>query len=106
MLEKTKPFAAELVLGQRIEDARKAVGLTRREMGRKIRETEQQIAKYESGGFVPLPKIEAIGEVVGDPVQKRIIRRISNLRKLEIEKGIEQHELSDIYAELFTDAGR
>lgn len=106
MQEKTRPFTAELVLGQRIEAARKACGLSRRELARIIRETEQQIAKYEAGAFVPLPKIEAIGEAVGDRVEKRTIRRISNLRKLEMEKGAEQHELCDLYAELFRDAGR
>lgn len=103
MVEKRKPFAAELVLAKRIEAARTEAGISRREMARILREPEQQIVKYESGGFVPLPKIEAIGEALGEPVTKRTIRRISNLRKLEMEKGIEQHELSDLYAILFTD---
>ena len=101
----TKPFAAEILLGQCIEQARLKCGLTRRELARAINEKEQQVVKYESGGFVPLPQIEAITEALGDPVQKKYIRRISFLRKLEKETGTEQVELFDLYREVFADIG-
>lgn len=101
MSRSQKIFAAEILLGQLIAQARTRKGMTKRDLARLIREKEQQITKYESGGFVPLPQIEAIAEALGEPVQKKIIRRISFLRKLEKETGTEQEELSSLYREAF-----
>lgn len=104
MAQKPKFFPAEALLGRCIEQARTVRGLSRRDLGKRINETEQQIAKYENGGFVPLPIIEAIGDALDAPVQKKLIRRISFLRKLEKEADREQQEeLSALYREIFAD---
>lgn len=97
-----KAFAAEIVLGQHLEKMRRAHGMTRQELARRINVTDQQLGKYEDGAFVPLPVLEAIGEALDAPAPKKLIRRISNLRKLEIEKGLEKPELSEFYQLLYT----
>lgn len=103
MTQKTKFFEAELVLGQCIELARRRAGLNRKQLGQLINENEQQITKYETGGFVPLTKIEDIAIALDSPIQKKYIRRVSFLRKLEMETGTEQTELCELYRSLFED---
>ncbi len=95
------PNKAELFLSERIKSTREACGLTHYALGREINAKTQQIDSYERGGFVPLPIIEKLGHAFGNPVGKKIIRRISFLRKLEIEKGEEQPDLIDWYDEAF-----
>lgn len=92
---------AEQHLGKLIERLRLQQGLTRMQLAREINVTQQQLEKYEQGAFIPLPMLEAIGEALDNPVPKRIIRRISNLRKLEIEHSMDQPELIDLYTEAF-----
>ncbi len=101
MAKKRMPNKAELLLGKNIKRLRIASGMTRLQLGRKINKKEQEIAKYESGEFVPLSAIEDIGEAFDITVQKRLIRRISSLRKLEIKTKIEQEGLLDLYNEAF-----
>jgi transcriptional regulator with XRE-family HTH domain len=103
MARKKQPNKAERILGKKIERLRLMKQVSRMQLGRKINETEQQIAKYESGEFIPLTVLEAIAEALGEPIQKKYIRRISFLRKLEIETQIEQEELSDLYQEILPD---
>lgn len=98
-----KIFEAEQVLSAHICTIRQELQLSRRELAQLMGEKEQAITKYETGGFVPLPSIEALGEAFGRPVEKKIIRRISFLRKLEKEKGEEQRELISLYQSLFGD---
>lgn len=98
-----KIFEAEQVLSEHICAIRQECQLSRRELAQRINEKEQAITRYETGGFVPLPSLEALGEAFGRPVQKKIIRRISFLRKLEKEKGEEQRELISLYQSLFSD---
>jgi ribosome-binding protein aMBF1 (putative translation factor) len=93
--------AAELVLGEVLLKERMVRGFSRMEIGKRINKKEQEIAKFESGEFVPLPVLEAFAEAMGVPLQKKIIRRISFLRKWEIEKKEEQHELAEIYRTMF-----
>jgi uncharacterized protein (UPF0335 family) len=93
--------AAELLLGEVLMKERMVRGLSRMEIGRKINKKEQEVAKFEAGEFIPLPVLEAYAEALGEPIQKKYIRRISFLRKWEIEKKEEQHELVEIYRALF-----
>lgn len=92
---------AERVLGEVLMKERMVRGLSRLDVGKKINKKEQEIAKFEAGEFIPLPVLEAYAEALGEPIQKKFIRRISFLRKLEIEKKEEQHELVEIYRALF-----
>ncbi|MBY0355862.1 MAG: helix-turn-helix domain-containing protein, partial [Rickettsiales bacterium] len=93
-----------LLLGEVLLKERLVRGFTRLEIGRKINKKEQQIAKYEAGEMIPLPVLEAFAEALGSPIQKRIIRRISFARKLELETKQEQHELHGLYRALFDDS--
>lgn len=98
---KRTPFEHEIVLGKNIWRIRDHLGLGPRDVGKKLNMTEKQYLQMERGALVPLPKLEIIGKVLGHPVQKRDIRRISFKRKLEKETGVEQVELIDIYNEIF-----
>lgn len=98
---KRTPYEHEIVLGKNIWRLRDHLGLGPRELGKKLKMTEKQYLQLERGALVPLPKLEIIGKMLGYPVQKRDIRRISFKRKLEKETGIEQVELVDIYNEIF-----
>lgn len=102
-MQPRKIFEAERVLSEHILETRQKCQITRRDLAQQIGEKEQAITKYETGGFVPLPSIEALGEAFGAPVEKKLIRRISFLRKLEKEKGEEQLELISLYRSLFSD---
>lgn len=97
---KRTPFNHEIVLGKNIWRWRDHLGLGPRDISKKLNMTEKQYLLLERGAFVPLPKLEIIGKVLGQPVQKRDIRRISFLRKLEKETGVEQVDLVDIYNEI------
>jgi transcriptional regulator with XRE-family HTH domain len=92
--------AAEILLGKKIEELRVKNGMTHKELGKKIGQIEQQIKKYEAGAFIPLKILEELALALNSQIRKRQIRRISNLRKLEIETGIEQTELLEIYEEV------
>ena len=100
MARKKQPYKAEIILGKTVEALRISKQVTRSQLGRKINKLEQQVAKYEKGEFIPLPVLEAIYEALGEPIPKRIIRRISFLRKLEMETDVEQEELCALYNEL------
>ncbi len=98
---KRTPFEHEIILGKNIWRLRDSLGLGPRDIGKKLKMTEKQYLQLERGALIPLPKLEIIGKVLGHPVQKRYIRKISFLRKLEMETNIEQRELADIYNEIF-----
>lgn len=99
MARKKTANKAEILLGKNIERLRLAKKMSRMQLARKINETEQQVAKFETGGFVPLSTLETIAEALGEPIPKRLIRRISFVRKLEMETKIEQEELIGLYEE-------
>jgi len=95
---------ADIVLGEQIEKRRLAREVTRKQLGKVIKVTLQQIEKYEKGiDRVPMARLEIIGEFLDARVQKRIVRRISNLRKLESETGEIKDELVEIYSTIFDD---
>ncbi len=91
----------DTILGKTLQTLRESKGVTRLTLAGIINETEQQIAKFEKGAMVPLTTLEAIAETLGEALPKRIIRRISFLRKLGQEKGVIQPELVQIYETLF-----
>lgn len=97
------PTLAEEVLGKELAKLRRIKAVNARDLARTIRETEQQIRRYEAGAFIPLPVLEALTEALGEPIQKRDIRRMSNLRKLEMEGNDVMDELVALYQELFED---
>ena len=97
MAKKRTPNKAELFLGERIKKFRIAREMTHLQLGKKINKIEQQVAKYENGEFVPLGVLEDIANVLADQIPKKIIRRISTLRKKEMDTKIEQTELIDLY---------
>lgn len=93
--------AASKILGSNIRKRRLDLGMSPLDLGRKVNETLQQITRYEEGNFIALAKLENIIQALELPIPKKIIRRISTLRKLELELGVEQEELADIYNEIF-----
>lgn len=101
MVKKHAISEAQRLLGGHIERWRLAQEMTRKELAKKMRETWQQIEKYERGEFIPISTLEKIAQILGTPIQKRVIRRISKLRSLEIDAQVEQKELIDLYNEAF-----
>ncbi|MDA0782651.1 MAG: helix-turn-helix transcriptional regulator [Rickettsiales bacterium] len=92
------------LLGKNIARLRIAKDMSRNQLGRMINKNEQQIAKYEAGEFIPLPVIEDIGKALDEPVPKKIIRKISFIRKLETEQNAKlDNELSELYNLAFGD---
>ena len=103
MNKKWIPNKAEILLGKKIEQMRQRKGMTCLQLGRKINKKEQEVRKYENGEFVPLPVLEEIASALDVPIQKKLIRRISFLRKLEMETKIEQEDLVDLYNEVMSE---
>jgi transcriptional regulator with XRE-family HTH domain len=110
--EKEKPMAKmkpkpksedQLLLGTNLERLRAQKDMTRKQLGKIVKVTEQQITRYETGGFVPLAMLERICETLDAPIQKKWIRRISALRE-QIKENGEGHEvLAALYKEVFLD---
>lgn len=105
MKYKEEYSGAAKLLGRKLEQYRKEKGLTSYALARAINVKEQQILKYEKGALVPLRILEQLADELHEGVQKKIIRRISFLRKLEDETGEEQQELATFYTEIFPDTG-
>lgn len=92
--------SSSIILGRNIQRTRMAKDMTRMQLARKINKKEQDITRYETGNFVPLPTLEKIGIAFDEPIAKKIIRRISFVRKLETEQQAEyDDELTDLYNE-------
>ncbi len=77
--------------------------MTPLQLGKKVNETLQQITKYEEGNFIALAKLEDLCQALEVPIPKKYIRRISFLRKLEMELEQEQEGLIEIYDKIFSD---
>lgn len=101
MIYQTTITPASKLLGSRIKALRLHLGMTPLDLGRKVNQPLQQIVKFEEGHFIALAMLEELGLALGAPIAKKIIRRISFLRKLELELGEEQSDLAEIYGELF-----
>ncbi|MCE3233175.1 MAG: hypothetical protein K0R98_1432 [Rickettsiaceae bacterium] len=95
------PTKADKLLGKKIEELRKKKVVSLPQLGKKVNEPYQQIERYEKGVRLAVDKLEAIAEALGEPIPKRIIRRIVFARKLEAETNIEQEELLALYESLF-----
>lgn len=90
-------------LGQKIQALRQAKEKTLKDVAYEVNVTRQQVEKMEAGiAFVALPMMEQIAEALGEPIPKRIIRRISNLRKIGVETEEQEEELMALYAEAFS----
>lgn len=91
------------ILGENIERLRLIQNMSTMQLGRKVNKNQQQIMRYERGcEFVSLPVLENIASALGEPIAKKIIRKISVLRKLEAERKTEmEDELIDLYNEAF-----
>lgn len=93
---------SNIALGKNIERVRIVKNMTRQQLGSKINKTLQQIVKYEcEGALVPLPILEKICSALDEPVPKKIIRKICNFRKLEVEL---KTEMADELIELYNQA--
>jgi transcriptional regulator with XRE-family HTH domain len=95
---------SNIFLGKNIEQLRFTENISYTQLGQKINKTKQQIIKYERGeDLVPLPVLEDIATELGQPIAKKIIRRISAVRKLEIENDIEMaDELIALYSQILS----
>ncbi len=92
---------AEIALGKAIAELRMAKGMKHMELGKIINATQRQMVLYEKGDFIPLARLEQIGEALGAPIDKRTIRRISILRKMEKDNKEQQDELETLYQQMF-----
>lgn len=97
-------FTAQQLLGSELKRVREEQEMPCKKLARIVNVTDTQIRKFEAGAFVPMAMLEALAEALGEPIPKRIIRRISNLRKMEIEDHEPQDELKQIYTTLFDTA--
>lgn len=88
---------AQILLGKKIERLRNVRGLTRMQLGKAINETEQQVGRFEAGGFIPINTLERIGEALQNRIPKKIIRRISDYRAYEINEKTQAPELIELY---------
>ena len=96
------PSSSAVWLGKRLERIRTLRGVGRREVAKLLKETEKKIVSMERGAFISLPRLELLGEFYGQPVDKKIIRKISNARKLEQEHDTSfDEELRALYEEAF-----
>tara|TARA_B110000259_G_scaffold188423_1_gene247259 strand:+ start:5018 stop:5347 length:330 start_codon:yes stop_codon:yes gene_type:complete len=95
---------SNIFLGKNIEQLRLTKNISYMSLGQKINKTKQQIVKYERGeDLVPLPILEDIATELGHPIAKRIIRRISIVRKLETQSGAEMtDELIALYSQVLS----
>ncbi|MBT4922088.1 MAG: helix-turn-helix transcriptional regulator [Rickettsiales bacterium] len=96
---------SNIVLGNKIARLRLIKNMTCMQLGRKVNQNKQQIERYECGGAViPLPVLEKIACALDEPIAKKIIRKISSFRKLEVvEKSEREEELIDLYNQAFPD---
>ncbi len=98
------PSPSSIWLGKRIERIRTFKNIPIKQVSKLLKETEQQIIKMERGAFISLPKLQLMAELFDMPIQKRIIRKISALRKLEQEnKTSYDDELQALYEEALSD---
>lgn len=88
-------------LGEKLESYRKNRGLSRLQLGKIVNQTEQQIGRFEAGAFVPMAMLDKLGKALDNRIEKRLIRRISKYRDIELADGIDAPELSDLYEEAF-----
>jgi transcriptional regulator with XRE-family HTH domain len=90
---------SNIVLGKNIERLRLLKNMSCAQLGRKINQTKQHIVRYECGeALVPLTVLEDIAFTLDEPIAKKIIRRISIVRKLEVENNTEMaDELIALY---------
>ena len=101
---KWKPVAnkSDIALGKNLKELRVRQEMSQIQLGRKVNDTWQQIDKFEDGARVPAPKLEELAEALGVRIPKKLIRKIVNCRKLEMEDGInQQEELIELYNEAF-----
>lgn len=95
---------SDIFLGRQFSEKRRMSDLTRIQLAKKINVVESQITKYETGAFISLPRIELLANALGEPVIKKVIRKISFVRKTEKEKKVNlDDELIELYSQIFED---
>lgn len=96
------PPPSAIWLGKRIERIRTVKGISLRDVAKLLKLTEKQVVAMERGAFISLPNIEKLAVLFEQPVEKKLIRRISNTRKLEQEHDTSyDEELQALYGEAF-----
>jgi transcriptional regulator with XRE-family HTH domain len=90
---------SNIALGKNIERLRLIKNMSPMQLGRKINQTKQQILRYECGTtLVRLSMLESIACALDEPIPKKIIRKMSIVRKLEVENDTEMaDELIALY---------
>jgi transcriptional regulator with XRE-family HTH domain len=96
---------SNIVLGKHIERLRLMQNMSRAQLGREINKTTKQVIKYECGeDLIPLSILENIAYTLDEPIGKRLIRKMSIIRKIEIENDAEMpDELIALYNEALPD---
>ena len=89
---KSQPSKSDIVLGLKIREIRMQKNMTQMQLGRIVNDKCQQIDKYEDGARIPAPKLEELAEALGIRIPKKLIRKIVNSRKLEMEENLDQQE--------------
>lgn len=99
---KSAPSKSDIVLGRNLKELRISLDMTQMQLGKKVNDKCQQIDKYELGARIPAPKLESLAEALGIRIPKKLIRKIVNSRKLEMEEDLDQQEeLIEFYNEIF-----
>lgn len=94
---------SDILLGQLLQQCRLSKDWTALQLGKRIKETEQQIVKYENGTYVPIAKLEEMTEVMDARIPKKLIRKISSARQREKDAGEALGELEELYRAAFSD---
>ena len=103
-LRNTPSKKSDIFLGHLMAEKRRMCDMSKLEVAKKIKVIESQISKFEMGGFISLPNIEKLAEAYGEPVIKKIIRKISFIRKTEKENNVNlDDELIEQYSKIFED---
>ncbi len=92
---------SQIELGKHIERVRLQKGMTRKQLGKAVKVTEQQIEKYEHGAFVPMAILDGLAKAMDEMIPKKILTRISAARTRETEELLEQETLCDLYNQAF-----
>lgn len=95
---------ADQWVGEHIKMLRTQASMTQLQLGRKVNIFLQQVERYEKGARIPVTLMEALAEALDTPIPKRVIRKIVNTRKLEVEtKTTRDDELLELYKEAFAE---
>lgn len=94
----------DILMGQKLVEARKKLEMQPRDFAKKINVTLQQLQKYEDGtDMFPLSVLERLEKKCGIYLPRRTYRKISKLRSQDKEHGETPEELFEVIENIWED---